>query len=199
MSRDLSLALKERTGQGIEWIPSPHYLERQGSIDTVVIHYTATGSLEETIELFRQTERRVSTHYVIDRDGPIVQMVDLTKKALHAGDSRFQGRADVNDFSIGIELVNWGLLKERNGLFFAWPAEYGTVYRGGAPFLAGGQWWDPFTETQYRLLAELIKQIRLHYPAITPERIVGHEEIAFPGGRKIDPGLAFDWNRVRKA
>jgi AmpD protein len=33
------------------------------------------------------------------------------------------------------------------------------------------------------------------YPAITPERIVGHSDIA--PGRKTDPGASFDWSLVR--
>lgn len=51
----------------------------------------------------------------------------------------------------------------------------------------------PFTDEQYRCLAEATQQIRRHYPGIVPERIVGHSEIA--PGRKTDPGPAFDWAR----
>ena len=199
VSLRLSRALEKRIGRGVEWIASPHFGERSGIIDTVVLHYTATGSLEETIRIFRKEAIGPSSHYVVGKDGLIIQMVDIEKKAWHAGESEFQGRGDVNDFSIGIELVNWGLLKERDGLFFAWPGEYGTAYQGKLPVFADGQWWDPFTETQYDVLTELIRQIRVCYPSITPERIVGHEGIARPKGRKMDPGLAFDWNRVWKA
>jgi N-acetylmuramoyl-L-alanine amidase len=198
-SVDLSQVLQERTGHAIEWIPSPHFTERKGMIEAVVLHYSATGSLEETIDLFLRKGPRVSIHYVIDRDGLIIQMVDLDKKALHAGESEFLGRTGVNDFSIGIELVNWGLLREREGVFFAWPDEYGTAYTGQSPVHVGGQWWEPFTGMQYRVLAELIRQIRVHYPAITSDRVVGHDRIAIPKGRKMDPGPAFSWGRVKKA
>jgi len=193
----VSEGLRKRTGCGIVWLPSPHFEERKTGVDTVVLHYTATGSLEETADLLLKQERPVSVHYVIGRDGRIVQMVDLEKKAWHAGESMFQGRPDVNDFSIGIELVNWGLLKRREGTLFVWPGEYGTEYPGESAVYAGGQWWDRFTETQYGVLGDLIGQIRVFFPAITPERIVGHAEVALPRGRKIDPGLAFDWERVR--
>lgn len=51
----------------------------------------------------------------------------------------------------------------------------------------------PFTQAQYRTLADCTRHIRARYPAITPERIVGHSDIA--PGRKTDPGPAFDWRR----
>lgn len=47
---------------------------------------------------------RVSAHLLIRRDGEVVQFVPFTQRAWHAGVSQFDGRARVNDFSIGIEL-----------------------------------------------------------------------------------------------
>ena len=53
----------------------------------------------------------------------------------------------------------------------------------------------PYTDAQYRVLCRVTRQIMRHFPAITPERIVGHCDIA--PGRKTDPGPAFDWKRFR--
>lgn len=47
---------------------------------------------------------RVSSHFLIRRDGRLIQYVPVTMRAWHAGLSCFQGRAACNDFSIGIEL-----------------------------------------------------------------------------------------------
>jgi AmpD protein len=47
---------------------------------------------------------RVSSHFLIYRDGELVQFVPLTARAWHAGLSRWRGRERCNDFSVGIEL-----------------------------------------------------------------------------------------------
>lgn len=47
---------------------------------------------------------QVSSHLLIRRDGAVVQFVPFIRRAWHAGESRFRGRARCNDFSIGIEL-----------------------------------------------------------------------------------------------
>lgn len=55
----------------------------------------------------------------------------------------------------------------------------------------------PYTDAQYTSLTGLTHVLMQCYPAITTERIVGHNDIA--PGRKTDPGEAFDWQRFRAA
>ena len=47
---------------------------------------------------------RVSAHFLVRRDGELVQFVPCAKRAWHAGASNWRGRTGCNDFSIGIEL-----------------------------------------------------------------------------------------------
>ncbi len=47
---------------------------------------------------------RVSAHFLVRRDGEIIQFVACGKRAWHAGVSSWLGRERCNDFSIGIEL-----------------------------------------------------------------------------------------------
>lgn len=54
----------------------------------------------------------------------------------------------------------------------------------------------PYDARQYQALKWLLPAIRTAYPAITPDRIVGHSDVA--PGRKTDPGAAFDWPRLRQ-
>ncbi|MBK6276600.1 MAG: 1,6-anhydro-N-acetylmuramyl-L-alanine amidase AmpD [Gammaproteobacteria bacterium] len=55
----------------------------------------------------------------------------------------------------------------------------------------------PYTKAQYARLARVTRALMRAYPGITPERIVGHCDIA--PGRKSDPGRAFDWAHYRAA
>jgi AmpD protein len=47
---------------------------------------------------------RVSSHFLIRRDGETVQFVPVERRAWHAGASSWRGRSRCNDFSVGIEL-----------------------------------------------------------------------------------------------
>jgi AmpD protein len=106
-----------------EQVPSPNCDDRPHSCKTnmVVIHnislppsaYGGNG----IIELFTNTldpcehpyyaeiyEAKVSSHFLIRRDGALLQFVPCTKRAWHAGVSKWQGRERCNDFSVGVEL-----------------------------------------------------------------------------------------------
>lgn len=54
-----------------------------------------------------------------------------------------------------------------------------------------------YTTIQYRSLAWLIRVLKNRYPDITNNRIIGHEDIAWPKGRKQDPGKHFDWLKIK--
>jgi len=95
-------------GLDIEFIESPHYNRRPAGskIWCIVIHATANSTLEGVIKWFQNPQSFVSAHYNIGKDGRIVQMVADELRAWHAGKSVWKGIEDVNNFSIGIELVN---------------------------------------------------------------------------------------------
>jgi len=54
---------------------------------------------------------------------------------------------------------------------------------------------SPYESAQYAMLARVIALLCRAYPQIAPDRVVGHSDIA--PGRKSDPGVAFDWPRLR--
>lgn len=91
--------------------------EKKRSIDTIIIHssYDAIGTnpydLSGLLNEYRQYG--VSPHYLISRAGNIYRLVSESNIAYHAGEGQTpDGRTDVNDFSIGIELMN-----KENGKF----------------------------------------------------------------------------------
>jgi AmpD protein len=112
---------------------------------------------------FRQIEGlRVSSHYLIRRDGSLVEYVPPEKRAWHAGSSSWKGREKCNDFSIGIELE--------------------------------GSDDVPFSEPQYATLIKLALDLQRRFG---PLDFAGHSDVA--PGRKTDPGLWFEWERLRAA
>lgn len=104
-------------------IPSPNCDERPGgeAPSLVVLHNISlppgefdgdaverlfTNRLDWDAHPFYQGIRglRVSAHFFIRRDGSLIQFVPCRLRAWHAGVSQWRGRAQCNDFSVGIEL-----------------------------------------------------------------------------------------------
>jgi AmpD protein len=108
---------------GMAWKPSPNHNERPtgSAVDLLVIHNISlppgrfgTGyacdlflnQLDLSADPWFESVRdlKVSSHFLIERDGKVTQFVSCDKRAWHAGASLFGQRKDCNDFSIGIEL-----------------------------------------------------------------------------------------------
>ena len=109
--------------EGIDHVPSPNHDTRpEGEAPRLVVLHAISlppdqfGS-DDILRLFTNTldpaahpyfagihQLRVSSHFLIGRDGQMVQFVSCDDRAWHAGVSRWGGRERCNDFSIGIEL-----------------------------------------------------------------------------------------------
>jgi N-acetylmuramoyl-L-alanine amidase len=78
------------------------------AVDTLIMHYTGMQNAPAAIERLRDSDAKVSSHYVVDEDGTITRLVAEEMRAYHAGLSYWRGRRALNDVSIGIEIVNPG-------------------------------------------------------------------------------------------
>lgn len=131
--------------------PSPNHEPRPAgtAIDTLVLHYTGMKTAAEALDRMCDPKARVSAHYMIDEDGTVLRLVPEDRRAWHAGVASWKGETNINDRSIGIELVNPG-------------HEFG--YR-------------PFPEAQMRALVELARGILARHP-IPPGRVLAHSDVA---------------------
>ena len=90
---------------------SPNYSKKnrpKREIKFVIIHYTGMQSEIESIKKLKDPKHQVSCHYLINRKGEIIRMVNDLKIAWHAGKSKWKTFTNLNNNSIGIELVNKG-------------------------------------------------------------------------------------------
>ncbi len=91
-------------------VPSPNFGERKDGRrpDMIVLHYTGMQDADAALLLLTSRGSEVSSHYFVFEDGRIVQLVEESHRAWHAGAAFWAGENDINSCSIGIEIVNPG-------------------------------------------------------------------------------------------
>ena len=118
-------------------------------IKLIVIHYTGMQSKIESVKRLLSPKNKVSCHFLIDRKGQILKMVEENKVAWHAGKSKWKNFINLNKNSIGIEIVNKG-------------HELG---------------YEKFTFQQINSVIQICKNLKKKYK-IKNSNIVGHSDIA---------------------
>ena len=163
-------------------INSSSYRSRKGyngRIRFLVFHYTA-GNFSSSVSAL--TGASVSAHYLIPditdpsylhagfKDQQVFNLVDENQRAWHAGVSSWGGRSNLNDTSIGVEIIN--LARDDQGQFT----------------------FPPYEARQIEAIEDLALDILKRYPDISPVNVVAHSDIA--AGRKSDPGPMFPWQAL---
>jgi AmpD protein len=154
---------------GARWVPSPHHDPRpeEAEVSLVVIHNISLppgqfggpwiddlflGRLDpDAHPYFKEiASLRVSSHFLIRRDGELVQYVPTELRAWHAGASSWKGCERCNDFSIGIELEGADDVpfaepqyETLSNLLEALAARYGNLDIAGHSDIAPGRKTDP--------------------------------------------------------
>ncbi|MEK1875374.1 MAG: N-acetylmuramoyl-L-alanine amidase, partial [Rhizobium altiplani] len=127
--------------------PSPNHGERAGGRkpDMILLHYTGMPTPDGALEWLCRDESQVSSHYFVQEDGEVLQLVPEERRAWHAGKSYWQGETDINSLSIGIEIANAG-------------------HPGGLP---------EYPQEQIQAVIELCRDCGQRW-SIAPERVLGH-------------------------
>jgi N-acetylmuramoyl-L-alanine amidase len=145
----------------------------------LIFHYTAVN-FSSSINLL--TGPNVSAHYLVpDMTDPsyisaghtgqeVFNLVDENHRAWHTGSSQWGNRSNLNDTSIGVEIVNLATFDQ--GVFN----------------------FPPYHPKQVGAIKKLALNILARYPDISPTQVLGHSDIAV--GRKSDPGPEFPWHAL---
>ncbi|MHB9314272.1 N-acetylmuramoyl-L-alanine amidase [Fusobacterium polymorphum] len=146
-------------------------------IQFIVVHYTAIDNAASIKEL---TTNKVSSHFLVldEDDNKIYNLVPLEQRAWHAGASAFRGRTNINDTSVGIEIVSDGIAKE----FISDPNPYHPYDH-----------YVDYKPIQIEKVAQIIKYVAEKYN-VPARNIVAHSDIA--PSRKKDPGAKFPWKEL---
>ncbi len=167
---------------------------KAGDLDTIILHYTA-GPTKNAINTLTNPRVKASAHLVISRDGSVTQLAPFNLITWHAGQSQYEGRIGFNNYSIGIEIENDGILQKSGNIYRAW---YGATHPEEEVIEAthrnstSKNFWHTYTQEQIETVEEVC---RLLVETYEMKFILGHDEIA--PKRKQDPGPAFPIDRIR--
>jgi N-acetyl-anhydromuramyl-L-alanine amidase AmpD len=199
-------------------LPVSQYVHEETAKDLLVMHFTAGTTASGAYASWMATEARVATSYIVDLDGTIYELFDPRYWAFHLG---IRGAASQNfrhdQRSVGIEVVNAGPLRARDGVLYWWPNDFRTRWCGldetgryVKKSYRGFDYYAPYTPAQASALAPLVDYLRGRFsiPKRLPAKARREQEDAagyfrdFRGvaahqnfrSDKFDIGPAFDWD-----
>jgi hypothetical protein len=155
----------------------------------ICLHFTV-GVITGDIASLTKENNHMSVPYVVDRCGNIYRLFDESFWSYHLGSSAIGGNAVMSKQSIGIEISNYGPLKEKDGKFID---AYGNTYTSKAEQVdsvsyRGYNYYAKMTDVQKHALAHLLKYlsekhgIPLNFKEYTGEVFASPEEaVAYRG------------------
>jgi N-acetylmuramoyl-L-alanine amidase len=162
----------------------------------LVMHYTAATSFGSSLNWFLNKNAQASAHLLIGRDGAITQFAPFNIVTWHAGKSHWENLKNLNQYSIGIELVNAGRLLKSGDNYICpvdnkkIPADEVITARHKND--STESYWQQYTQKQLEVAMEVSATLVKFYNL---KDLLGHEDIA--PVRKSDPGPAFPMKSFR--
>jgi N-acetyl-anhydromuramyl-L-alanine amidase AmpD len=180
------------------------YFAEESAKTQIYLHHTAgNGNAEAVSRYWNGTSDRVATAFVVGQDGLIVQCFSSKHWAWHLGISKaeFKGQGakyqNLDKASVGIEVCNWGYLKEKDGKFYNYvnarvPESMVTTL--DEPY-KGFKHWYKYTDAQIESTRQLLVYLCDTYniPREYRAQIFSLDKEAFKG----TPGI-YTHNSVRK-
>ena len=184
-------------GENIERTKTPNVggLFPTGQPDTILLHYTSGPSLDVAVQYFITPRYNVSTHLVIGKNGEIVQLVPFNKIAFHAGKSTHLDRKNLDDYAIGIEMDNAGLLQNNETEIKTW---FGKEIKEEERVKVVDEnnninFWHKYTPQQLKVVEQICHLLKKKYNI---KFLLGHNEVSL--ANMNDPGPAFPLKELRE-
>jgi len=191
----LNHLLYDDNGTQVPFKPTPNRGKRYVP-QYLIMHYTAATTAASAINWFMQSAAQASAHLLIGRDGAVTQFVPFNVVAWHAGSSSWNGLTGLNQYAVGIELVNAGRLV-KNGDKYVCPVDKKQVSNDDIVFAVHKNEtkecaWQEYTDVQ---LDKAIEISALLVKTYALKDVLGHDDIS--PYRKSDPGPAFPMSSFR--
>ena len=189
--------------------------KRSKKIDLIVLHDGGPFAGDGAKTMITTCKARgVSTHYYINADGEVYQLMEESRVSYHTGtgDNPYWKKAHCNGRSIGIDLNPTAFAKGRSeggGYKDTYAAKFYRDVNGKKWYPKDRNITRPHSKEQYKALKLLMKDIcRRHKVPYNEDHILGHFSISSISGIKGDPDsvktykgnrrdpIFFDWSKV---
>lgn len=155
------------------FLPKGQYVDEITKKTSIILHHTAGGSAQSSIDWWLTKPERVATHFLIERDGTIIQTIPLEcwAFALNVGTKenkiprQFRNKdKELNQGAIQIELCSWGALTKKRDKFYNWAGkEFKEEVDSPEYTFRSYEYFEKYTQEQLRSLKKLIEQLSKDY------------------------------------
>lgn len=192
----MDYAIRKHKLDGVPYNPASG-INKKITPRVFVMHDTAGRLTKGNSAAYLRNHNTVSVHLINERDGSIEQQVPFNHRANHAGESSYHGEKYVNNFSVGMEIVNPGKLTfAGNNKARAWFGQLFDIDEYQIVEVTtrehGHGFWMPYTESQIESCIDVARTVCEYYRI---SDIVPHWYIS--PGRKVDTNPLFPLEQVK--
>lgn len=183
-----------------KFIDYAQYVHEVMDFNQIVIHHTAGGSAQSTINWWNSNKERVATHFIIDRDGTIYQTIPLNGWGYHLWvnapsnqiSTKFKSRKEKYDKkALSIELASYGRCHEKNGVVYnVYNKPVKNFIKLSKPY-RGTLYFEKYSSEQIKSLKKLLSFLLEKYPEIKANLVKDFSTIFEINQRALDmaPGI----------
>jgi len=142
-------------------LPTNQYNVGNTKKEVIILHHTAGRTIDDALNHWKGNTEKVATHFIIGRDGEVVQCMPDGSWAYALGieTKTFPSRLDWESKSFQIEICAFGWLQEKNGKYYSYTGQEIPANEVCVVNYRGYKAYHKYTDAQLNSLRELLQHL----------------------------------------